>query len=40
MENIFVPASRYTEGDELNDPKSLHHKLQETLVLLVKKEKD
>ena len=36
----FVPAPRYTEADELNDLKSLQRKLQETLVLLVKKEKD
>ena len=40
MGNIFVSAPRYTEGDELNDLKSLQRKLQETLVLLVKKEKD
>ncbi|XP_015755459.1 PREDICTED: 39S ribosomal protein L46, mitochondrial-like [Acropora digitifera] len=36
----FVPAPRNTEADELNDLKSLQRKLQETLVLLVKKEKD
>ena len=36
----FLPAPRYTEADELNDLKSLQRKLQETLVLLVKKEKD
>ena len=37
----FVPAPRYTEADvELNDLKSLQRKPQETLVLLVKKEKD
>ena len=36
----FVPAPRYTEADKLNDLKSLQRKLQETLVLLVKKEKD
>ena len=36
----FVPAPRYTEADELIDVKSLQCKLQETLVLLVNKEKD
>ena len=36
----FVPAPRNTEADELNDMKSLQRKLQETLVLLVKKQKD
>ena len=35
-----MPAPRYTEGNELNDLKSLQRKLQETLVLLVKKVKD
>ena len=33
-------APRYTEANELNDLKSLQRKLQETLVLLVKKVKD
>lgn len=36
----FVPAPRYTEADELNDLRSLQRKLHETLVLLVKKQKD
>ena len=36
----FVPAPSYAEADELNNLKSLQRKLQETLVLLVKKEKD
>ena len=36
----FVPAPRYTEADELNELNSLQCKLQETLVWLVKKEKD
>ena len=36
----FVPAPRYTEADELNERNSLQCKLQETLVWLVKKEKD
>ena len=36
----FVPAQRYTEANDLNDLKSLHRKLQETLVLLLKKVKD
>ncbi|XP_015756842.1 PREDICTED: uncharacterized protein LOC107336286, partial [Acropora digitifera] len=36
----FVPAPRYTEAKKLNDLKSLQRKLQETLVLLVKKVKD
>ena len=35
-----MPAPRYTEANELNDLKSLQRKLQETLVLLVKKVKD
>ena len=35
-----VPAPRYTEAKKLNDLKSLQRKLQETLVLLVKKVKD
>ena len=34
----FVPAQSYTQADELNDLKSLQRKLQETLVLLVKKQ--
>ena len=36
----FVPAPRHTEANKLNDLKSLQRKLQETLVLLVKKVKD
>ena len=36
----FVPAPRYTQANELKDLKSLQRKLQETLVLLVKKVKD
>ena len=36
----FVPAIRYTEANERIDLKSLKRKLQETLVLLVKKVED
>ena len=36
----FVPATRYTEANERIDLKSLKRKLQETLVLLVKKVED
>ena len=36
----FEPAPIHTQADELNDMKSLHRKLQETIVLLVKKQKD
>lgn len=36
----FVPGHRFTEADEVKDLKSLHRKLEETLVLLVKKQKD
>ena len=39
-QKTFVPAPRYTEANKLNDLKSLQRKLQETLVLLVKKVKD
>ena len=35
-----MPAPRYIEANKLNDLKSLQRKLQETLVLLVKKVKD
>ena len=35
-----MPGPRYTEANKLNDLKSLQRKLQETLVLLVKKVKD
>ena len=36
----FEPGSRETEADKLNSLKSLNRKLQETLILLVTKQKD
>ena len=36
----YEPGSRETEADRLNDLQSLHRKLQENLVLLVRRQKD
>ena len=36
----FHPGGRETEADKLNDLKSLNRKLEETLILLVKKHPD
>jgi len=36
----YEPGSRETEADRLNDIQSLHRKLQENLILLVRGQKD
>lgn len=36
----YEPGSRETEADRLNNLQSLHRKLQEKLILLVRRQKD
>ncbi len=36
----YEPGSRETEADKLDNLKSLNRKLQETLILLVRRQKD
>jgi len=36
----YEPGSRETEADRLNNLQSLHRKLQENLILLVRRQKD
>lgn len=37
---MYKPGSRETEADKVTNLKSLHRKLQENLVLLVRRQKD
>ena len=37
---LYQPGSRETEADKITDLKSLHRKLQDNLILLVRHQKD